>query len=310
MTRAEPSLREQCDKIRDRVSLASIAAASLKLIRAGREWKACCPFHADRTPSFTIYAGDRRFMCFGCGAEGDVLDFVMRLHRVRLPEALQMLGDGELPCAADMPAASGRQPEDRAEEAASLWAGAAAAGGTLADTYLRSRGITIDLPEAIRFARLPLGRRAPMPALVAGVSTISGDVCGVQRTFLATDPIGKAPLPGGKAKFSLGRVLGGAIRLGCAERSLLVSEGLEDGLTLLQKLGRPVWVAAGAGMLSAMKLPDIVEAVVIGADNDESGERAAQKAAEVFHASGRRVRILRPAPGYKDFNAELTGARQ
>jgi DNA primase len=309
--RGEASLRERCDEIRHRVPLSSIAAASLKLIRAGREWKACCPFHSDRTPSFTIYADDRRFMCFGCGAEGDVLDFVMRLHGVRLPEALQMLGDRQLPTVAvRRPAGEWKSEHGRGEEAASLWANAVSARGTLAETYLRSRGITIAIPEAIRFAPLPLGRREPMPALVARVSTLNGEVHGVQRTFLSADPIGKAQLPGGKAKFSLGRVLGGAIRLGGVERSLLVAEGLEDGLTLLQKLGRPVWVAAGAGMLSAMQLPDLVEAVVIGADNDEAGERAAQKAAEVFHASGRRVRILRPAPGYKDFNAELTGGEQ
>lgn len=79
-------------------------------------------------------------------------------------------------------------------------------------------------------------------------------------------------------KFSLGRVLGGAIRLGPASRSLLVTEGLEDGLSLLQTLGRPVWVAAGAGMLPAMRLPDMVEAVVIGADNDTTGQIASSLA--------------------------------
>jgi DNA primase len=309
--RTEASLRERCDSIRSRVPMSSVAAVSLKLIRAGREWKACCPFHPDRSPSFTIYADDRRFMCFGCGAEGDVLDFVMRLQGVRLPEALQMLGDGELLARHEKRSDRARAPEhDRGGEAASLWAAAAPAQGTLAEAYLRSRGITVELPESIRFAHLSLGRRTPMPALVAAVSTLDGDVRGVQRTFLSANPIGKAQLPGGKAKFSLGRVLGGAIRLGPAARSLIVTEGLEDGLTLLQKLGRPVWVAAGAGMLSAMQLPDVVEAVVIGADDDEAGDRAARKAAEMFHASGRRVRIMRPAPSYKDFNAELTGGAQ
>lgn len=307
MTRSDASLRHRCDDIRSRVSLSGIAGSALKLRRAGREWKACCPFHTDRMPSFTIYADDSRFMCFGCGAEGDVLDFIMRLHGVRLAEALQMLGSGDVPISPRRASAPSKADRDRSDEAFAVWNNAKAASGTTAEAYLRSRGIMIPTPDSIRFATLPLGRRSPMPTLVAAVSTLKGEVAGIQRTFLATDPIGKAPLPGGKAKLSLGRVLGGAIRLGCAERSLLIAEGLEDGLTLLQKLGRPVWVAAGAGMLSAMQLPDLVEAVVIGADNDEAGERAAQKAAEVFHASGRRVRIMRPAPGYKDFNAQLAG---
>lgn len=274
MITVDLSLRERCDEIRSRVPLSGVAASSLKLRHAGRDWKACCPFHPDRTPSFTIYADDRRFMCFGCGAEGDVLDFVMRLHNVRLINALEMLGSRQLPEAAARRPLPDRQ-HDRSSEAAAIWDAAGVAKGSIAEAYLRSRGITIELPGSLRFANLPLGRHVPMPALVAAVSTLGGQVAGIQRTFLSADPIGKAQLPGGKVKFSLGRVLSGAIRLGPASRSLLVTEGLEDGLSLLQALGRPVWVAAGAGMLSAMRLPDLVQAVIIGADNDSAGEMAA-----------------------------------
>lgn len=305
------SLREACEDVRRRVSLAEVARRSLKLRRAGQEWKACCPFHNDRTPSFTIYADDSRFMCFGCGAEGDVLDFVMRLHGMKLSEAVRMLdagselGGGVHP--RPMPAAA---EGDRSNEASAIWNSAQPAGGTTADAYLRSRGITIPLPDSTRFAQLSLGRRAPMPTLVAAVSTLAGEVRGIQRTFLSADPIGKARLPGDKVKFSLGRVLGGAIRLGPADRSLVVTEGLEDGLTLMQGLGRSVWVAAGAGMLPAMRLPEGVRAVVIGADNDAAGQAAAGKAADAFAASGRQVRIMRPELGYKDFNAQLLGRRE
>jgi DNA primase len=308
LVRSHCDLRTKCANVRQRVPLSSVAGRSLKLQRAGPEWKACCPFHDDRSPSFTIYADDSRFMCFGCGAEGDVLDFVMRLHRIGLAEALQMLGGGEVPVAlTHAKVGSCETRADRGDEAASIWQAAEEPEGSVAHAYLRMRGITIALPSSLRSACLPLGRRPPMPALVAAVSTLAGQVCGIQRTFLSDDPLGKARLPGDKVKFSLGRVLGGAIRLGHAARSLIVTEGLEDGLTLLQQLGRPVWVSAGAGMLPGMQLPDIVEAVVIGADNDEAGTNAAQKAAEAFHASGRRVRIMRPTTGYKDFNAELTG---
>lgn len=292
-----------------RVPLSSVAGSVLKLQRAGREWKACCPFHPDRTPSFTIYADDSRFMCFGCGAGGDVFDFVMRLHNVRLTDALEMLGSQH------MPQVSHKRPlpvpeHHRSNEAAAIWQAAAAAQGTIAETYLRSRGITVGLPDSIRFAHLPLGGGPPIPALVAAVSTLEGQISGIQRTYLCANPVGKAQLPGGKAKYSLGRVLRGAIRLGVATRSMLVTEGLEDGLSLLQKLGRSVWVAAGAGMLPAMQLPDMVEAVVIGADNDSAGEIAANKAADAFAAKGKRVRIMRPDPAYKDFNDQLQGAER
>ena len=303
---AGTDLRARCDAIRQNVSLSSLAGRSFKLQRSGREWKACCPFHADRTPSFTIYADDSRFMCFGCGAEGDVLDFVMRLHGVRLSEAMEMLGS-ELTGEAHPRPVTAAAVCDRSNEASAIWNRAQQAAGTTAEAYLFSRGITIPVPDSIRFAELPLGRRALMPALVAAVSTMDGQVNGIQRTFLSANPIGKAQLPGGKVKFSLGRVLGGAIRLGPAARSLVVTEGLEDGLTLMQGLGRSVWVAAGAGMLPLMQLPESVRAVVIGADNDAAGQVAANKAADAFSASGRMVRIMRPEQVYKDFNAQLLG---
>jgi DNA primase len=301
------NLRDRCDEVRSTTSLSGIAKTALKLRRAGREWKACCPFHADRTPSFTIYADDSRFMCFGCGAEGDVLDFIMRLHGVRLIEALEMLA-GHLPSPrARMTHPPADETHDRLAEALAIWDKARPPQGTVAEAYLQSRGIIVPLPETIRFAELPLGRHRPMPTLIAAVTDVQGEVCGIQRTFLCANPIGKAALPGGKVKFSLGRVRGGAIRLGPAARSIVVTEGLEDGLTLLQALGRPVWVAAGAGMLPAMRLPEAVEAVVIGADNDLSGQEAANRAAGAFHDQGRQVRIMSPAKVYKDFNAQLMG---
>ncbi|WP_256926720.1 CHC2 zinc finger domain-containing protein [Sphingomonas sp. TZW2008] len=73
-----------CSHLSERFPVSGVARQTgVKLVRAGRELKGCCPFHPDKTPSFTIYADDRRFQCFGCGAEGDVLDFVQRAYSAR-----------------------------------------------------------------------------------------------------------------------------------------------------------------------------------------------------------------------------------
>lgn len=91
-TSLPPELRTAIDRIRRDFSLSTIADRSgLKLHRAGDEWKACCPFHKERTPSFTIYASDRRFMCFGCGVQGDVLDYMKHAYGVGLIEAARTL---------------------------------------------------------------------------------------------------------------------------------------------------------------------------------------------------------------------------
>jgi DNA primase len=307
-----------CASIRDRFPVSAVAAqAGVKLSRAGREWKACCPFHADRTPSFTIYADDRRWFCFGCGAQGDALDFVQRAYRVKLLDAVRMLDGGAL-AELEQQRARAVPKKDMRPVADRIVRESLPIEGTPAEAYLRRRGITMPLPHTLRFARLAppkiedngvLAANGPglLPALVAVVTNAAGVLVGVQRTYLTHDGRKAATTdPKGKVKYSIGNVRGGAIQLGPSAASILVTEGIEDGLTLAQALGRSVWVAAGTSMLPHMVLPDIVRAVVIGADGDTAGEVAAGKAAEAIAAGGRAVRVMRPKPPHKDFNAELT----
>jgi len=289
--------------IRHHHTIPSIAATVMKLKRVGGEHIGCCPFHDDRSPSFTVYHQGRKFKCFGCGAQGDVIDFVQRLYDVGTREAAEMLGANYLPVVAVAMAA--HQPkEDRCDEAIAIWRAAGPAKGTAVDRYLRARGLILPIPESIRFARLRYGKSGPYhPVMVALVASIDNRAIGIQRTYLNAAGTGKAAVP--KAKLSLGNVRGGAIRLAPCANGLVVCEGLEDGLTLQQELGRAVWVAAGASNLAAMDLPQGVNELVIGADADEAGEAAARAAAERFAKQGRACRIIRPFAPAKDFNAEL-----
>lgn len=295
------------EAIRRDFPLPAVASLSLKLQRAGSEWKGCCPFHDDRSPSLAIYLKDSvwRWNCFaGCGT-GDVLDFVQRLHNVSLREAARMLGASTLPTlhVHQPPPAEKRE---RIAEARSIWRNAVPVHGTPAETYLRSRGLHLPIPKSIRFARLPYGKRGrEYPCLIAAVGSVDNKLVGIQRTFINDAGTGKAAVP--KAKLSLGRVSGGAIRLAPCAASLVVCEGIEDGLTLMQEMGRAVWVAAGASMLPNMQFPQGVRSIVIGADGDEAGDAAARKAAEAFAARGLSARIIRPTEGFKDFNDELRG---
>jgi len=295
------------DAIRRDNPLTDVAAKLVALKLAGKELIGCCPFHADRSPSFTIFDGGRRFHCFGCGVSGDVLDFVQRVYGVTLPEAARMLGTGDVPRVELSPVAPA-DSLDRTAEARAIWEKAVQAAGTLAETYLAARGILPPFPSDVGFAQLSLGSLAAMPCLVAAVRNVGGDVTGVQRVFLAADGRGKADLA--KPKLSLGVVKRGAIRLGDLDGSgrLTVCEGPEDGLSLLAMLGGSVWVAAGASFLPAMQFPPGVHSIVIGADNDSAGREGADKAAHAFAARGLTVRIIRPLEGFKDFNDELRGA--
>lgn len=88
----------EIERIRKDVSLTGQAEKfGVKLERDGHEFVSCCPFHAEDTASFTIFTGDdhvERFHCFGCGAKGDVLDFVRQIKGVDLREAMRILGGG------------------------------------------------------------------------------------------------------------------------------------------------------------------------------------------------------------------------
>lgn len=294
-------------RVRSENPLPGIVGKSVKLIRAGNELKGCCPFHADRSPSFTIFAGGERFHCFGCGANGDVLDYVMRAEGVTLMEALGLLNAGMIPIVA-APVVQKGDDDDRSAEALAIWKAAEPATGTPAETYLRTRGLHLPIPPSIRFARLRYGKRGEVfPTLIAAVSSMSGRIEGIQRTYLNRAGTGKAPVP--KPKLSLGRVAGGAIRLADIAPMLVVAEGLEDGLTLSQEVGRPVWVAAGASMLPSMLFPAAVRSIAIGGDNDEAGRSAAQKAADAFRSRGLETRTFFPVTA-KDFNAELMESRK
>ncbi|MCQ9154712.1 DNA primase [Acidomonas methanolica] len=102
------------DELRARLPLSSVIGRKTKLVRSGRNWKACCPFHGEKTPSFYVY--DDHFHCFGCGAHGDVISFVMQSEGRSFPETVEQLaGEAGL----DVPRQDPRA-EARAREAKSL----------------------------------------------------------------------------------------------------------------------------------------------------------------------------------------------
>ncbi len=79
------------DELKDRLTLSDIIGKRIKLIRAGREFKSQCPFHSDKSPSFTVNDDKHFYHCFGCGAHGDAIGFVMQYDNLPFPEAVEQL---------------------------------------------------------------------------------------------------------------------------------------------------------------------------------------------------------------------------
>jgi DNA primase len=78
------------DELRARVPLAAVVGRRVRLARSGRQMKGCCPFHGEKTPSFYVYE-DGHYHCFGCGAHGDAIGFIMQSEGAGFMEAVERL---------------------------------------------------------------------------------------------------------------------------------------------------------------------------------------------------------------------------
>ena len=240
---------------------------------------------------------------------GDLLDLI-RLNRgctglaPTLDEARAFL---RLP----RPAPPPRQatPGGSPDAANRLWAHARPIAGTLAETYLRARGIApaSNLP-ALRFHPAcwyqpePLAPRQTWPALIAAVTDESGTVTGIQRTWLARDGSGKAPVA--TPRRALGHLLGNGVRFGTARDALAAGEGIETMLALRQALpALPAIAALSANHLAALSFPPGLRRLYIVRDNDAAGRAAARRLTERARAAGLTPHVLIPATN--DLNADL-----
>ncbi len=84
--------REVIDRLLQNADITAIAGETIKLRRDGPRQKGCCPFHGERTPSFVIYPQTNTFKCYGCGEQGNVIDFIMKRDHLSFPEAVKELG--------------------------------------------------------------------------------------------------------------------------------------------------------------------------------------------------------------------------
>ncbi len=79
------------DELLTRVDIVDVIERRVPLKKAGREWTACCPFHNERSPSFYVSPQKQFFHCFGCGAHGSAIKFIMDYDRLEFPDAIEEL---------------------------------------------------------------------------------------------------------------------------------------------------------------------------------------------------------------------------
>ncbi|HET6537861.1 MAG TPA: DNA primase [Sphingopyxis sp.] len=160
------------DELRSRITLSSLIGRTVKITRAGREYKACCPFHNEKSPSFTINDEKGFYHCFGCSAHGDAIRWMTEHRGLGFMDAVKELA---AEAGMDVPAPDPRAAQ-KAEAQASLRDVVQAASdwfthqlnigsGTKARDYLDRRGISEATRRAFGFGLAPDSRSALKEAL-------------------------------------------------------------------------------------------------------------------------------------------------
>ncbi|HMB35565.1 MAG TPA: DNA primase, partial [Methylomirabilota bacterium] len=153
------------DEIRSRADIVEIVGQFVNLKRAGEHWKGLCPFHSEKTPSFTVNPKRGIFHCFGCGVGGDAFGFLMRQDRLAFPEAVRTLAQRtgvELPIQRTPEVEGKLEGLRRVMSLATQFYTDALWGrdGAKARTYIEGRGVDLEVARRFGLGYAPEGWNA------------------------------------------------------------------------------------------------------------------------------------------------------
>lgn len=327
------------EEIRYRSDIVEVISSYVNLKRAGVNYNGLCPFHSEKSPSFTVFPATRSFYCFGCGAGGDVLSFVMRAENLDFPAALEMLarraGIDYHPDSGDASLAHKRKRTlEMNREAARFYHNCLMQGGVGLDYLTKKRGLSPAVirhfglgfaPDGFgaltdRLTRLGYTEDEQIEGYLARRSEKTGRLYDLFRNrvmFPIIDVAGNVVAFGGRVMddskpkylnssdtpaFHKSRILYALnYAKNHAEKGLVLCEGYMDVIAM-HAAGFPQAVATlGTAITSehARLFRHYTDHVIISYDADEAGQRAAQKALSILEAAGVEARVLR-MEGAKD----------
>ena len=150
------------DELLARVDIVDVIERRVPLKKAGREWTACCPFHNERSPSFYVSPAKQFFHCFGCGAHGTAIKFLMDYERLEFPDAIEELAQA---VGLKVPREGGREEAPREDKTdlyallddAARWFQAELPKNSDAKAYCKKRGLDAQIIERFRIGWAPAG---------------------------------------------------------------------------------------------------------------------------------------------------------
>lgn len=158
------------DELLARVDIVDVIERRVPLKKAGREWTACCPFHNERSPSFTVSPTKQFFHCFGCGVHGSAIKFLMDYDRLEFPDAVEELAQT---VGLTVPREGGREERPREDktdlydllDAAASWYESELPRNAQAQAYCKKRGLDEETIRQFRLGWAPAGYDGVLKAL-------------------------------------------------------------------------------------------------------------------------------------------------
>ena len=326
-------------ELKFRCPIEEVIGGYVNLKRAGSRYVACCPFHNEKTPSFTVFTNTSSYYCFGCGAGGDVITFIMNRENLEYTDAVQLLADRAgltMPQDRAVPQSSRRKRERMLEMhkiAARHFYKNLAAGGNDAVKYIEKRGLHMqsvkryglgfakdsfdDLKNLLAAQGYSLQEMTAAGLVVSKngsyydkfrnrlmfpVIDLRGNVVAFSGRTLAEDGIPKYMNSPDTEIYHKGNILFG-LNLAKDKNSgtLILCEGNIDVVMLAQEGFKNAVAPLGTAFTidQARRIAQYADTVVIAFDSDSAGQKATNKAIDFLKTQGVSVRVLQ-LQGAKD----------
>ena len=326
-------------ELKFRCPIEEVIGGYVNLKRAGSRYVACCPFHNEKTPSFTVFTNTSSYYCFGCGAGGDVITFIMNRENLEYTDAVQLLADRAgltMPQDRAVPQSSRRKRERMLEMhkiAARHFYKNLAAGGNDAVKYIEKRGLNMqsvkryglgfakdsfdDLKNLLAAQGYSLQEMTAAGLVVSKngsyydkfrnrlmfpVIDLRGNVVAFSGRTLAEDGIPKYMNSPDTEIYHKGNILFG-LNLAKDKNSgtLILCEGNIDVVMLAQEGFKNAVAPLGTAFTidQARRIAQYADTVVIAFDSDSAGQKATNKAIDFLKTQGVSVRVLQ-LQGAKD----------
>ncbi len=326
-----PSYDSTLEEIKSRIDIVDLISDYVSLKKAGQNWKGLCPFHTEKTPSFTVSPAKQIYHCFGCGNGGDIFTFLVRSESLSFPEALNMLAKRAGVTLKERPADTVKAGEKETlfhiHKDAVVFFQQHLLKDTRASGYLKGRGIDGDIQKTFSLGYAPnswnallhyLTRKGYKPEDIKKTGIVTQGTKGVYDTFrdrimfpifdLKGDVIafGGRSINGNEPKylnspetpiFSKSRILYGLSHAKDAVKKagyVLIMEGYLDVISAsMYGYANSVAPLGTACTKEHGKLiKRFVEDAIIVFDSDAAGIKAAKNAAGILLESGLNVQVL------------------